>query len=94
MNKQELLNNMDLAIKQDRERFFKIADTLHLQPKYALYLIELEEIKQEWRDVTKQLDYPNITHPMPLPDWFPKINFASSFEKDKYIEERINEPLL
>lgn len=86
----QLLEQMDLAFKQDRERFFKIADTLHLQPKYKEHLDELEELKQKWRDAPEQEGYPNINHPIPLPAWFPKVNFASSWEKDIYIEETLN----
>ncbi len=87
MTIETIKTNMDLAFKQDRERFFKVADTLHLQPAYADHLDELEEIKQAWRDVPDSANYPVITHPMPLPDWFPKINFASSFDGQNYIDE-------
>lgn len=89
MTEQELRTRMDMAIKEDRERFFKVADTLHLQPKYAVHLAELETLKQTWRDVTTLPDYPNITHPMPLPEWFPKVHFASRWEKDEYIEKTL-----
>lgn len=89
ITKEELFQRMDTAFKQDRERFFKVADTLHLQPKYAPYLEELEELKQKWRDIPQQEDYPNINHPMELPEWFPKVFFASRWEKDKYIEKHL-----
>lgn len=89
MEKEKILKRMDLAIKQDRERFFKVADTMHLQPKYAIWHDDIENLKQQWRDVTKQNDYPNITHPIYLPKWFPTVNFASSFEKDKYLQEAL-----
>lgn len=88
--KEKIIKEMDLAFKQDRERFFKVADILHLQPKYKDHLEELEELKQVWRDIPQQYDYPNFTHPIPLPEWFPKVNFASCWEKDKYIEEQLN----
>lgn len=87
MNREEILKQMDLAVRQDRERFFRVADTLHLQPKYAAYTTELEAIKQQWRDITAAPDYPNIDWPLLLPQWFPVIYFASKFKKDKYIEE-------
>ncbi|MBQ7798475.1 MAG: hypothetical protein IJ371_05070 [Clostridia bacterium] len=87
MSREDILKVMDEAFREDRERFFKVADSIHLQPKYAEHLTELEEIKQVWRDAPQQEGYPNITHPMPLPDWFPKVKFASCWEKDLYIEE-------
>lgn len=89
MTREEILKNMDVAIRQDRERFFRVADTLHLQPKYADKVFELDEIKQQWRDITGVPGYPNITHPMPLPEWFPTVHFASSFEKDTFLEEAL-----
>lgn len=91
MTREQILKRMDVAFKQDRERFFKVADTLYLQPKYAEHLEEVEALKQAWRDIPQQADYPNITHPMPLPDWFPKVHFASSWEKDSYLEKRLKE---
>jgi len=89
MNREEILHNMDLAAKEDRERFFAVADTLHLQPKYSAHLTELEAIKQAWRDMTALPDYPNIDWPMALPEWFPKVPFASSWKKDIFIEETL-----
>lgn len=86
----ELLQRMDEAFKEDRERFFKVADTLAVQPKYKERLEELEALKQEWRDIPQEEGYPNITHPRALPEWLPKIPFASSWGKDKYIEEMLN----
>ena len=82
MTKEQILKQMDLAFKQDRERFFKVADTLHLQPKYAGYLSELEILKQTWRDIPQQPNYPEIKHPMELPVWFPKVNFVSKWDED------------
>lgn len=91
MKREELLKRMDEAFKEDRERFFKVADTLALQPKYAEHKDEIEELKQRWRDIPQEEGYPNFTHPMPLPDWFPKVPFASSWEKDSYIEQELNQ---
>lgn len=91
MTYSEIINRMDIAFRQDRERFFKVADTLHLQPKYQEHLEELEALKQKWRDIPQQEGYPNFTHPIALPEWFPKVPFASSWEKDKYIEETLSE---
>lgn len=91
MNREEILKEMELAFKQDRERFFRVADTLHFQPKYQEHLEELEKLKQIWRDLPQQEFFPNFTHPIKLPEWFPKINFASSWEKDVYIEERLKQ---
>ena len=94
MNKEYILKEMDLAFKQDRERFFRVADVLHLQPKYKEHLEELEELKQIWRDIPQQDGYPNFTHPIPLPKWFPKVKFASCWDKDKFIEEAISEEVI
>lgn len=92
MDRNEILQRMDIAFKEDRERFFRIADTLHLQPKYAAHLEELESLKQQWRDAPQQEGYPNIAHPLSLPEWFPTVNFASSWEKDTYIEHALSAP--
>lgn len=72
---------MILASKQDRERFFKVADSIHLQPKYSSCLTELEELKQKWRDMTTLPDYPDIDFPLELPTWFPEVRFASRWQK-------------
>lgn len=80
MSREEMLKEMDIAFRQDRERFFKVADTLYLQPKYAEHLEELEKLKQHWRDIPQQEGYPDIPHPLQLPAWFPKVNFASSWD--------------
>ena len=89
MSEEKVLHRMDVAFREDRERFFKIADTLHLQPKYQNYLEELEILKQTWRDIPQQDGYPNFTHPISMPYWFPKVSFASRWEKDKYIEQEL-----
>lgn len=87
MNKEEQLKFREEAFKEDRERFFKVADTLDKQPKYQEHIDELEQLKQKWRDITEETDFPNITHPLQLPNWFPKVYFASGFEKDIFEEE-------
>lgn len=75
----EILERMEMASKEDRERFFKIADTLHLQPKYAEHLDELEVTKQQWRDMTIIENYPDINFPLASPEWFPTVHFASKW---------------
>lgn len=87
MKREDVIKNMDEAFREDRERFFKVADSLALQPKYKEHLEELETLKQTWRDIPATEGYPNIDHPMKLPDWFPTVHFASSWQKDKFIEE-------
>lgn len=82
MTRQELIERMIVASKQDRERFFKVADTIHLQPKYAEHLEELELLKQQWRDMTDLPNYPEIKFPLDLPDWFPQVKFASKWNED------------
>lgn len=91
MSKEEILKRMDEAFKEDRERFFKVADTLLMQPKYEEHKEEIEELKQIMRDIPQQEDYPNITWPIQLPYWFPKVPFASSWEKDAYLKEQLGE---
>lgn len=93
MDREQLLQNMNDAAKEDRERFFAVADTLHLQPKYREYVNsgELEEVKQYWRDMTALPEYPNIDFPIQLPEWFPKVRLTSSWKKDSYIAETLAE---
>lgn len=81
---------MDEAIKEDRERFFIVADTLQFQPKYKEQLEELEQIKQEWRDMTRQTNYPHIKWPLKLPNWFPDVKFASYWNED-YLQNTLQE---
>ena len=83
---------MDMAFREDRERFFKVADSLHLQPKYAEHLEELEVLKQTWRDVPQQSYYPEMKHPLELPTWFPKVAFASSWDIG-YVDKTLKEML-
>lgn len=91
MNREDILRQMDNAFREDRARFFNVADTLHLQPKYAQYLEELESLKQTWRDIPQQDGYPNFTHPIEMPSWFPRVPFASAWQKDVFIEQKLNE---
>ena len=88
MTREEILIKMDIAIRQDRERFFKVADTIHLQPKYSDKLEELEVIKQQWRDITLLEIYPEIQFPLVLPEWFPKVKFMSSWGEN-YVDETL-----
>ncbi|MEG0091984.1 MAG: hypothetical protein RSA20_09200 [Oscillospiraceae bacterium] len=88
MIEQEIIARMDEAAKEDRERFFAVADTLHLQPKYKDRLQELEVEKQRWRDMTLQPSYPQMKWPMELPVWFPPVRFASCWEAD-YLEKTL-----
>ncbi len=90
MTREQIVENMILASKQDRERFFRVADTIHLQPKYAEHMDELEELKQKWRDMTALENYPEIEFPLALPDWFPKVNFASCWGAN-YVEETLEQ---
>lgn len=82
-----LLERMDMAAKEDRARFFAVADTIHLQPKYAEHLEELETVKQQWRDMTAIENYPKIAFPLQLPAWFPKVPFKSKWNVDYYDKE-------
>lgn len=85
--KPTLLVRMDKAAREDRERFFKVADAIHFQPKYEEHLAELEVLKQEWRDMTKLEDYPKMAFPLPLPEWFPKVSFMSRWDSEYYEKE-------
>lgn len=82
MNEQEIIDRMIEASKEDRTRFFAIADTLHLQPKFQDKLTEIESIKQQWRDMTIIENYPLINFPLDLPVWFPEVRFASCWDSD------------
>lgn len=82
-----LSERMDMAAKEDRARFFAVADTIHLQPKFAEHLDELEKVKQQWRDMTAIENYPKMEFPLALPDWFPKVAFKSKWDTDYYDKE-------
>lgn len=90
MIKEEVLKILDLAIRQDRERFFRLADPLIFQPKYKEHLDEIEKIKQQWRDLTKLPDYPNIDFPPSLPDWYPEWQFMTII-KDETLAKLIGD---
>lgn len=92
MTKEQALEHLNLAITQDRERFFKLADPLIFQPKYQPYLEELEAIKQQWRDITKLPGYPDIDFPLALPSWFPQWQFMT-IVKGETLKE-LMEPIL
>ena len=82
-----LLERMDKAAKQDRIRFFNVADTIHIQPKYTEHLTELETVKQAWRNMTALENYPKMAFPLDLPEWFPKVDFKSKWNECYYDEE-------
>ena len=82
MTRNPIIERMIEASKEDRGRFFAVADTMHLQPKYKDNLVELESEKQKWRDMTSIANYPEIKWPLDIPDWFPTIHFASSWDVD------------
>lgn len=91
MTREEILAQMDEAAREDRERFFQVADAMAFQPKYTGRLGELEAVKQQWRDMTALPDYPCIQWPMALPEWFPLVKFASCWgadHPDKELAER------
>ncbi len=90
MTREDILARMDLAAKQDRERFFKVADSMTFQPKYAEHLAELADVKQEWRDMTLMENYPEIKFPLALPEWFPTVRFASCWDTD-YVAQTLGE---
>jgi hypothetical protein len=89
MTEQQIRARMDEAAREDRERFFKVADTIHLQPRYSERLAELETVKQTFRDLPQSPDWPNVDWPPPLPSWFPTVHFASRWEKDTYIAQEL-----
>lgn len=88
--KKKILEQMEEAIREDRERFFKVADSIHFQPKYAEHLTELETLCQWFRDVTALSDFPNINWSPELPSWFPNVPFASSFKKDEFLNNELS----
>ena len=90
MTRQEIIERMIEASKEDRDRFLAVADTMHLQPKYQDRLTEIEAEKQKWRDMTALPNYPHIKFPLDIPDWFPKIKFASCWDID-YLEKTLEQ---
>ncbi len=90
VTEEDLISRVKLAISQDRERFFRVADSIHLQPKYAEHLEELEIIKQQWRDIPQLKNYPYIAFPLELPLWFPQVKMFSRFT-ETYIQDTLVE---
>jgi hypothetical protein len=91
MTEQEIRSRMNEAAREDRERFFRVADTIHLQPRHAEHIAELEIIKQAFRDLPQSPDWPNVDWPPALPSWFPTVHFASRWEKNTYIAQMLAE---
>lgn len=83
----DLTTRMDTAAREDRERFFKVADAMAFQPKYSDKTDEIESIKQVWRDMTDIEGYPFVDFPLALPDWFPKVYFASRWTAEEMLAE-------
>lgn len=91
MTREQIETRMAAAFREDRDRLFKVIDGMRFQPKYADRLSEIETIADTWRDAPQQEDFPNIDHPAPLPEWFPKVRFFSGWEKDTYITQKVAE---
>ena len=89
MTELEIRENMAQAFREDRERLFKVIDSMRPQPRFADKLTEIEAVAQEWRDKPSLLDFPNIDHPTALPIYFPSPHFASSWVKDEYIQKML-----
>lgn len=89
MTEQQIRNVMTQAFREDRERLFKVIDAMRMQSKYADKSAEIEAIAQTWRDKPSEPDFPNFTHPMSLPTYFPNPHFASRWEKDTYIADKL-----
>lgn len=71
------------AAKEDRERFFKVADVFKMKDNIGLtpeQIAELEEVKTQWRDMTALPGFPDIDWPLPIPEWFPNPHFASCWK--------------
>lgn len=80
----EIKERYTLAIKEDRERFFKKADVYVITNNRGLtetQIAELEVLRGQFRDVTSLEGFPDIDWPIKLPEWFPNPYFASSFKK-------------
>lgn len=88
MTREEILARMDAAAKEDRQRFFAVADALQFQPKWNGRLADIETVKQQWRDMTDVPEYPEIKFPLDLPDWFPIVRFASRWDAD-YVQKTL-----
>lgn len=90
MTREEIILKMDSAAKEDRERFFRVADVMAFQPKYETRKEALETVKQQWRDMTTLEGYPCVKWPLELPEWFPAVKFASQWGPD-YLEKILAE---
>lgn len=90
MQEQKIRENMAQAFREDRERLFKVIDSMRFQPRFAEHLTEIEAVAQEWRDKPSLPDFPNITHPTALPSYFPSAHFCSSWKKDEYIQSMLD----
>lgn len=82
----------DIAFKQDRERFFKVADEYesisYLNASLADdELKELEEARAAWRNMTDLTDYPDIDFPLHIPS-FMKVKTFSTHKKGEDVEEQ------
>jgi hypothetical protein len=89
-----ILDLMIQATKEDRSRFFNKADVYAITGNLGLsteQITDLVTLRQQWRDMTSLPEYPDIDWPLPLPEWFPNCEFASSWKKGhkaKWEEER------
>jgi hypothetical protein len=81
------------ASKEDRERFFKVADVYAITQNRGLSEIQIEELEKardEWRDMTNMKGYPDIDFPLPIPKWMNNPYFASSWKKGEKDENEKN----
>lgn len=75
----------DEAFKEDRLRFFLVADKYETISYLKESLseeqkAELKKAQQEWRDMTELEDYPDIDFPLYTPS-FLSVKFFSSHKK-------------
>ena len=82
MTNEQKIKRMIEASKEDRERVLAFLDKLERVPKYKILDNELQEYKQQWRDMTSLPNYPEIDFPLPKPEWCPKLPTASSWRAD------------
>jgi len=80
------MENMKIqASKEDRERLFKVLDVYLITNNRGLtdaQIIEVDECRESWRDMTTIKGYPNIDFPLPVPSWINNPHFASSWKKE------------
>ena len=87
---QKTTERMEEAFREDRARLFKVIDGMRPQPRFADKLADIEAIAQQWRDIPQSANFPNITHPAPLPEWFTeKVPFFSRWEEDVYLQKAL-----